>query len=88
MPRFFFQLDDGSPVSADEGTELDDLADARAMALRYLGQSLAEGPQDFWRRGEWRLVVTDENRLTLFAVQVRATDAPSIPAEMVPKPIA
>lgn len=86
MPRFFFHLDDGTPASIDDGVELPDLGAAREMALRYLGQSLANGPDDFWSHGEWRLTVTDENRLTHFTLHVVATEAPSMPVEVVPKP--
>jgi hypothetical protein len=87
MPRFFFHLDDGTPASTDESVELPDLGAARELALRYLGQSLSEGPSVFWSRGDWRLTVTDESRLTLFSVHVVATEAPSIPVEVAPKPV-
>jgi hypothetical protein len=88
MPRYFFHLDDGAPASSDEGVELTDVPAVRAMALRFLGQSLADRPDEFWSRGEWRLTVTDADRTTLFSVQILATDASPVQAEIVPKPAA
>ena len=86
MPRYFFHLDDGLALDHDDEMELPDLVAARATALRYLGQSLADMSPDFWSRGERRLVVSDENRVVLFTLHVTATEASPPQIHILPTP--
>jgi hypothetical protein len=87
MPRFFFHLEDGLGT-ASEPVELADLTAARETALRFIGQSLVDRPGEIWALGKWRLTVSDEGRMTLFAIDVVATEAPSVRIEVLPNPVA
>lgn len=86
MTRYLFNLD-GPSASEDVEIELDGLPEAREMARRFLGQCLAFGPADFWDRGEWRLTVADESHLTVFMIDVVATDAPAAKIVAIPSPV-
>ena len=86
MPRYFFNLSDGHSPADLEGVEFPDPEAARRAATRYLGQSLADHPDEYWRRGDWELIVTDASGLTLYRLQVVATEAPSIQATSLPNP--
>lgn len=89
MARFFFHLADGVSTPDQEGFELPDLEASRGAALHLLAQSLIDRPGDFWARREWLLTVADEAGLTLYTVQVFASDAPSVqiaPPNPIPSP--
>ena len=88
MTQFLFHLDDGTDEPPDEVVELADLDEARTVALRFLGQYLQDHCNDFWVRGDCRLVVSDEAGLTLLAVHVLATEAPAAQVAVVPNPAA
>lgn len=88
MPRFFFDTDDASAPADVDGVELPNLAAARDMALRYAGECLMSHPQDCWDRGEWRLVVRDESRATLFSVQVLVAEPSPLQMAVLPSPAA
>lgn len=53
MPRYFFHVQDGHDYPDLEGTELPDLAAARAEAVQFAGSLLADQPETFWASGEW-----------------------------------
>lgn len=75
MPKFFFNVEGGS----DElGVDLASIDDARAEAARYVGGMLRDDPAAVWTAGDLHMWVTDEKGLTLFALRVTTTDAPSI----------
>lgn len=87
MQRFFFNLADGASSPDKEGVEFDDLASVREAAIKYLGQSLVDRPDEFWRSGgDWALTVTDPSGLTLFRLHVVATEAPSLQIATLPNP--
>jgi hypothetical protein len=77
MPRFFFTLDDGGAMRGAEGADLPTIEAVRAEAIRFLGHALADQPDAFWSRGEWKLTVADDGGLTLFMVEVIASEAPA-----------
>lgn len=78
MPRYFFHVQDGQDFPDLEGTELPDLAAARAQAVQFAGSLLADQPETFWASGEWHLQVTDEAGLSLFQLTFFATEAPVV----------
>lgn len=87
MTRYLFSIDDGLSASEDVEIELDGLSAARETARRFLGHCLAFGPTDFWECGEWRLTVADESHLTLFMIDVVATEAPAAKIIATPNPV-
>lgn len=60
MPRYFFHVHDGISVLDDTGTELADIAAARAEAIDMSGQILKDGSiGELWKGVPWRVEVTD-----------------------------
>jgi hypothetical protein len=79
MPRYFFDVHDGTANIDDHGTVLAGLDEARLEAARFSGVMLAEGAKEFWNGEEWTVTVRDETGLTLFALTFFATDAAAAP---------
>jgi hypothetical protein len=77
MSRFYFHAENGDLHRDEDGLELRTLADARREAARVLGELLNERPDAIWADGGLRLTVTDDQNLTLFALEVAATLAPA-----------
>jgi hypothetical protein len=75
MPRFFFHVEG---VPDDLGVDLPTVAQAKCEAARYAARLLCDAAESFWTTGELTVVVTDEARLTLFALSINGTDAPAI----------
>jgi hypothetical protein len=86
MPVFQFHLSDGAAPADPVGVEYADVAAAQAAGVKYLGQLLSDHGDQFWRSGDWQLVVSDESGLTLFTVQVLATQAPAVQVEIIARP--
>ena len=78
MPRYFFNVADGSASPDREGTELLDLAEARLEAVRLTGQMFLDDPEEFWRTGEWWVQVADGYHVTLFTLYTTAADGPGV----------
>ena len=78
MPRFHFNVHDGSDYPDLEGAELEDVPAARKYAVRYFGELLQGDPCTFWSGEEWKMDVTDETGLTLFSLHFIAIDAPAL----------
>jgi len=76
MPRFHFNVRDGSDLPDRDGTELPDLRSARREAVKLAGQLLLDQPETFWEGSDWHVAVTDETGLILFRLDFTATDAP------------
>jgi hypothetical protein len=69
MPRYFFNIHDGTDLIDRDGTELRDLAQAKSDAVSLAGRSIADMGDAFWTGGEeWRLDVTDEAKSVLFTL--------------------
>jgi hypothetical protein len=78
MPRYYFHVDDGHSILDHEGTEFPGLKAARIEAVRLAGAILSERAETFWNDEPWSLRVTDKAGLTLFALEVIATEAPAV----------
>lgn len=76
MPRYYFHTKDGRCILDAEGSELADLRAARIEAIKVLSELLHESPEEFWETRSFSVTVSDKDRLTLFEVDVCATDAP------------
>lgn len=66
MPRYFFNIYDGSNVRDDEGTELADAEVAKVEAIRHAGTLIAENANWIRVNQDWRLDVTDEAGMILY----------------------
>jgi hypothetical protein len=80
MPRFHFDLHDGTSIIDDEGTVLPDLAEARIQAAKMAGALLSDEAVKFWEGAEWTINVRDEGGLVLFSLVFMAVDGPGTPA--------
>lgn len=69
MPRYFFDIADGSDFRDLEGSEWPDLAAARIEAVRYSAEILKEMPERFWQAEVWTMTVSDHNREHLFTLK-------------------
>ncbi len=78
MPRYHFNVIDGTDTPDLSGADLGDLQEARLEGVRLMGGLMRDAPEDFWGDEAWRMVVTDEAGLTLFSLEVVAVDAPSL----------
>jgi hypothetical protein len=75
MSRYFFHVQDGSPVLDNEGLELPNLDAAREEAIRSCGELVRELPKALKKGDPFRLWVTDEPNgrgRTIFTVKVAA----------------
>jgi hypothetical protein len=77
MPRYYFIAEDGRTYPDRHGTELADTAAARIHAVRALGELLNAAPEAFWAEEALSLTVCDEDRLTLFRLEVLAVVSPA-----------
>ena len=76
MPLYHFHCADRSRQPDAEGTELPDDRAAQQMAVEFAGEVLKGDPQLLWRKGQWRVEVTDDANVLLFTVITLAVDAP------------
>ena len=72
MPRFFFDLSDGSREMDAEGVELAGLDEARALAVKFTGELLRDNSLMIWEGEDLRVEVYDARRRPLFVVSVSA----------------
>ena len=77
MPRFFFHRTNGAFDSDDEGTELCDLATARAEAIRFAAETVRDDPQQVWAGDVFRVEVSDEEGMLLCTVIILGLNAPA-----------
>jgi hypothetical protein len=77
MPRFFFNQIDGEYKPDDEGLEFPSIDDARTEAVRYAGEVLCHQPGIIWQGDDFRIEVTDGDKLLLFTLIVVGVDAPT-----------
>lgn len=75
--RYFFNQVDGELKTDDVGLEFASISDARVEAVRYAGEVLRDHPTLIWKGEDFRVEVTDGNRLVLFTVIVVGVDAPA-----------
>jgi hypothetical protein len=55
VPRYYFQVKDGTQVRDDDGTELPDLHAARVEAARLAGALLRDRAWKFWDGRPWHI---------------------------------
>jgi len=77
MPRFHFDFVDGVLEPDHKGHCLDDIAAARSMAVRTLGQHLVDQPAGLCVEGTLAIQVTDADRLPLFTIRASAERRPA-----------
>jgi hypothetical protein len=73
VPKYFFNMDNAVPDL--QGTEIKDLAEAKCEAVRMAGRIICDQAGDFWDRADWNMTVSDETRLTLFALHFVGVEA-------------
>ena len=76
MPRYFFHIADSVVIPDVDGIELEDLSVARIEAVRVAGEMLRDHAPAFWTSGEWKVIVTGEDRTVLFSICCQALAAP------------
>lgn len=60
----------------NEGSEIGSSNEARAEAVRYAGEILRGHPALVWHGEDFRIEVTDDQRMLLFTVTVIGMDSP------------
>jgi hypothetical protein len=75
LPRYHFHVQDGVHVPDREGSELADVAAARAEAVRLLGELLQDRPGEFWNSGHLAVIVESEGA-TRFVLRAAAEVGP------------
>lgn len=60
-----------------EGIELANISDARVEAVKFAAHTLLHRPEVAWLGDEYRVEVTDENRLILFTFIALGVDGPA-----------
>ena len=78
MPHYYFHVEDHQHYIDEHGMELADLTAARIEAVRVSSDMLRDHAAEFWRLGEWRVVVTDSEDKILFALSFQAVDPGSL----------
>ncbi len=78
MPVYHFDVHDGVCLPEPTAHLLLDLATAKREAIGLSGHMIRELGDEFWKGNEWRLEVTDEHGLVLFALTFFATLAPAL----------
>lgn len=77
MARYFFDMADGKYLRDKKGQELSSINEARLAAVEYLTKVLKEEPDIMWHSGGFQVIVSDEERLTLFTVITFSVNAPA-----------
>ena len=72
MPRFFFHVHDGVELIDHEGTELDDLDEARTQAIVFAGEMLKEKSSHLWTGSVWKMDVMDDSGIRVGGLSFRA----------------
>lgn len=75
MARYHFNLYDGHNLLDDEGYQFSTLSEARTQGVKFVGHALSDAGEEVFADQDWRLEVTDDRGLILFAVYVSAYDA-------------
>ena len=76
MPRYHFNCADGERDYDRDGTDLDNDQQAQAEAVRVAGEVLKHDPKKVWGSGQWRVEVTNDEGVLLFAVVTIGIDVP------------
>ena len=76
VPRYHFNVLDGTAYIDETGVELAGIDDAKREARRYAGIMLADSAKVSTPDREWRVEVTDHQGSALFRLGISMTDAP------------
>jgi hypothetical protein len=76
--KYLFHCVDGHVDEDRIGQELNSIDDARREAVRIVTEVLRDNPDAIWKGGEFRVEVTDKNRLVLFTVMVVGVDSAAV----------
>lgn len=79
MPRYFFNVHDGTSILDEEGTELPDIYTAQAQAIRTSGEILRDLGARLWDGAEWRVEVANERGEVLFVLRFSAEERLPVP---------
>jgi hypothetical protein len=77
VPLYFFDIIDGEDLPDLNGSEHANLSAARVESIRYSGELLREMPERFWNAEEWKMTVSDAQRVPLFTLKFLAEPAKS-----------
>ncbi len=73
MPRYFFDVHDGTSLPDPEGTELPDRHAMRSEAIRMAGQILDDLDGRF-QGGEWTMKVRDDSGRVVMTLRFSVTE--------------
>jgi hypothetical protein len=79
FPRYHFNIYDGAVSIDDDGFELPSQNAGHEAAAELAAEMLRHRPQKVFSHGEWRVEMTDDRGVTLFALNVSATPKPLPP---------
>lgn len=74
---FYFNQLNGEIKPDDEGMDCGSVNDARIEAVRYASEVMNEHPTLIWTGQDFRIEVTNGDKLLLFTVIVVGVDAPA-----------
>ncbi|KNY24501.1 hypothetical protein [Methylobacterium sp. ARG-1] len=78
MPRFFFNIYDSVSLPDDMGTELADWQEARIQTIEFAGEVIKDEAKRIALGEDWRIEVTDEQKLVLFRFDFISQEAPAL----------
>lgn len=76
MPKFYFNVCDGTAIPDIEECELSDINAAQHEAVKRFGQMICELRPTFWTDTEWKMDVMDGRGSIVFTLNFLATHAP------------
>ncbi len=71
MTHYFFDTENGDMIVDREGVDLASFQAARMEAVLLMGDLIRDREGEIWATGCLRLVVRDEDRRPLFAIETR-----------------
>jgi hypothetical protein len=76
MPRFFFNIHDGTSFIDHQGTDLPDLKAVRREAIQTTAKMLKDSA-DYWDGTEWRMDVLNEGHELVLQLTFSAAFTPA-----------
>ena len=78
MPRFHFNVYDGTTTLDKVGTDFDTFSEARSEAISVVGRFLQEKFEHIATCDEWRLEIADERGLVLTSLEFHMIESPAL----------
>ena len=75
MPRYHIGLRSETHLSEHLVVERDDLTALRVELAVFVGDLLRKHADQIWEDQDWRVDVTDDSGLILYAMEISATDS-------------